>query len=224
MSRYCSLCGRSFCSAQALEQHQRYKVHSYVCDCGKTLYSQTAFEQHTSSRVHAERTFECPLCEQKFKQPSAIAHHVESGICPRAAPVTRQQVTAAVHALKIVPQISIQHRIEGPTSGVPNDSIFIPSTLYTATELAWSPFSRAYECYLCPRKFRSLDSLNQHLNSAAHDRHEFRCPKKKCGRTFKLISAFIQHIESEACGLARFKQIERHTKALTDRFTRLLTM
>ncbi|KZV70594.1 hypothetical protein PENSPDRAFT_579077, partial [Peniophora sp. CONT] len=188
--------------------------HNWCFDCSKDFSSPQALQQHESSRVHAARDFDCPFCGQGFKQPSAIAHHVESGFCPRASGIHRHQVTNAVHRLNIVPTISISRRIAGGPS----------STLitYTATDRAWNADVGAYECYLCHRTFRGLSALNTHLNSPAHDRDEFRCPKKQCGRQFKVISALIQHIESEACGLARFQQIEDHTRALTDQFSRML--
>jgi len=212
---YCRPCDRYFVHAEALRSHlTESEKHNWCFTCSKDFASYSALQQHNNSRVHAARDFDCPLCGARFKQPSAIAHHVESDTCERAPAVTRHQVTSAVHRLGI-PAISISRRIEGPSkSGV--------LVSYTATERAWNGLVQAYECYLCHRTFKRLDSLNLHLNSAAHDQDEFCCPKKKCGRKFTVISALIQHIESEVCGLARFAQIEEHTRALTDQFSRLL--
>jgi hypothetical protein len=142
--------------------------------------------------------------------PSAVAHHIESGACHKG--INRHTVTAAVHALKIIPTISIGRRIDG--SAKP------PIVTNIATALSFNGFG--YECYLCHRTFGTLPSLNTHLRSAAHDAKEFKCPGKKCGRQFKVISALIQHIESEACGLAKFKQVEDFAADLTSRFLRLL--
>ncbi|KZV70593.1 hypothetical protein PENSPDRAFT_752398 [Peniophora sp. CONT] len=192
--------------------------HNWCFECSKDFSSPHALQQHESSRVHAARDFDCPLCGQGFKQPSAIAHHVESGSCPRAPGVHRHQVTNAVHNLNIAPTISISRRITGGPG-----SSSTPLITYTATDRAWNYDINAYECYLCHRTFGALNALNTHLNSPAHDRDEFRCPKPQCGRQFKVISALVQHIESEACGLARFQQIEDHTRALTSQFPRMLT-
>jgi hypothetical protein len=59
-----------------------------------------------------------------------------------------------------------------------------------------------------------------HLSSPAHDDDEFKCPR--CKRTYKLIPGLIQHIETEACGMARFEQVEDQANALTGQFARLL--
>jgi len=71
------------------------------------------------------------------------------------------------------------------------------------TELAFN--GTAYECYLCHRTFRTLNALNSHVGSPAHDANEFECPK--CEREFKLISSLMQHIEREVCGIAKFNSI-----------------
>ena len=123
-----------------------------------------------------------------FKSPSGIALHIESG-CHK---ITRHQVTAAVRAMNIVPNLTIK-RITGPVR--PSTSV----TTYIATEASFN--GTAYECYLCGRTFRKLSGLNGHLNSPAHDDDEFRCPG--CKREFKLISGFVQHLESRVCGLAK---------------------
>jgi hypothetical protein len=170
-------------------------------------YELTRKIQHSSSRVHKSRDLNCPLCSKSFKVPSAIALHIESGACHN---ISRHQVTAAVHSLKIVPTISISRRL----GGIGRATI----TKYSATELAFN--GSAYECYLCHRTFGILNSLNAHLNSPAHDADEFKCPK--CKVAFKLISGLIQHIESEVCGMAKFKQVEDQTSALTSQFARLL--
>lgn len=162
------------------------------------------------------RDLKCPFCSRQFGQPSAIAQHVESGACKGAKAVDRHKVAAAVHALEISPTISIARRLEGPR---------VSSTTFTmATEMAWNSRVSAYECYLCHRPYKSLIGLNQHLASPAHDQNEFRCPKATCAKEFKVVSALIQHIESEVCGLARFADVHDHTRALTDRFSRMLKL
>lgn len=165
--------------------------------------------------MHDSADFNCPLCSKSVTVPSAIAHHIESGACHN---INRHQVTAAVHALKIIPTISLSHRLEG---GVNKSN---PSTRtvihYSANERSFN--GTAYECYLCRSTFRTLASLNSHLNSAAHDADEFKCPK--CKKKCTLISGLIQHIESNSCGVAKFTQIADQTSALTAQFSRLLKL
>ncbi|OAX41879.1 hypothetical protein K503DRAFT_767274 [Rhizopogon vinicolor AM-OR11-026] len=148
------------------------------------------------------------MCPKRFKVPSSIAQHIESGVCHKSS---RAQVTAAAHALKFVPTISISRRIEGRTPRV---------VTYYATERAFN--GTAYECYLCHRTFRTLRALNTHVSSPVHNANEFRCPK--CKRKFKLISGFMQHIEREACGIARFQAVGDLTKGLIDLFKKRLTL
>ncbi|KAJ8494949.1 hypothetical protein ONZ45_g13059 [Pleurotus djamor] len=156
----------------------------------------------------------CPFCEEKFKSPSGVAFHVESG-CHK---VTRHQVTAAVHALNIVPTISISHRIAGGSSNHRTDAL----TTLIATEASFN--GKAYQCCLtgCRKSFQTLAALNSHLNSPAHDRDEFKCPK--CSTKFKLISGLVQHIESGVCKAAQLKKVEEYYGDLTAAFTRALKL
>jgi uncharacterized Zn-finger protein len=153
----------------------------------------------------------CPFCPSYFTSPSAVAHHIESG----CHGITRHQVTHAVKSLNIVPSICVTQRIEGASPTPPTTVEY-----YVASPRAFN--GRAYGCFLCQRKFQSLHSLSDHLNSAAHDANEFKCPK--CEKRFKLVSALTQHIESAACGLAQLPQIQKRFQRLTARFSRLITM
>ena len=74
-----------------------------------------------------------------------------------------------------------------------------------ATTRAWN--GSAYECYLCHRKFATLPRLNQHLASPAHAEKMYHCPVvlRGCGAEFRTLSGFCQHMESEQCGVHRFK-------------------
>ena len=65
----------------------------------------------------------------------------------------------------------------------------------------------SFECYLCHRTFVQLLGLNQHLNSPVHAQKGYHCPGawKGYGAKFKTLSGFCQHMESEQCGVHRFK-------------------
>ena len=153
----------------------------------------------------------CQFCPSYFASPSAVAHHIESG----CHGITRHQVTHVVKSLHIVPNICIAKRIEGAS----------PTPPTTIRYYAASPSSfngRAYACFLCQRVFRSLSSLSDHLNSAAHDANQFKCPK--CKKRFKLVSALIQHIESAACNIAGLQQVQDHFQGLSAHFSRLISL
>lgn len=79
-----------------------------------------------------------------------------------------------------------------------------------ATERSWNGYS--YECCLCPRTFGSLQALNNHLKSPAHEQNLYRCPGRGCGREYKLLSGLVQHVESESCGLMKFAAVQQQAK------------
>ncbi|PBK69317.1 hypothetical protein ARMSODRAFT_157332 [Armillaria solidipes] len=149
------------------------------------------------------------MCSKKFKAPSEIAAHIESGGCNPN--INRHHVSAAIHAMHISPPITITRRIEGPVN---------PVVHFSATDRAFN--GKAYEYYLCHVEFSTLQSLNLHLNSPVHDANEFKCPKRRCGKKFKVVSALIQHIESESCGLARFTTVQMEAMLLTGQFAQLV--
>ncbi|EIM84206.1 uncharacterized protein STEHIDRAFT_82087 [Stereum hirsutum FP-91666 SS1] len=210
---FCDSCNRVFVDREGLFQHlAASSSHNWCFVCSRDFATAQGLEQHSQSRVHKPSDLKCPLCSSRFTVPSAIAQHIESGACHNGS---RHQVTAAVRSLNIASPISVSHRL---TQGPPTSVI----VSYQATELAFNPRINAYECYLCHGTFRTIHALNRHLNSAAHDQDEFKCPK--CRRLFTLVSGLIQHIESEVCGLARFQQVEDEAHELMTRFTRALTM
>jgi len=79
-----------------------------------------------------------------------------------------------------------------------------------ATERAWNGYG--YECYLCARQFPTLRRLNSHIESPVHEQDLYRCPKSSCGRTFKVLSGLVQHVESESCGVMRFMQVQQQAR------------
>lgn len=75
-----------------------------------------------------------------------------------------------------------------------------------ATNRSWN--GRAFECYLCSREFTTLQSLNSHIKRPVHEKNLYRCPKRSCGREYKLLSGLVQHLESESCDVMRFGNIQ----------------
>ncbi|KAK7470472.1 hypothetical protein VKT23_001898 [Stygiomarasmius scandens] len=211
---YCRTCDRSFIHREALYQHlSASAIHNWCFVCSRDFEHPVDLARHNASRVHEPADMKCPLCSRMFKSPSDIANHIESGSAGHSR-INRHHVTAAVHRMEITPPISISRQIAGPPS--------IPTvTEYVVTQLAFN--GKAYECYLCHRQCRTLRGLNDHLNSPAHDDDQFQCPHGKCGKQFTVISALIRHIESESCGLAKFRTVEKYTNQLTAQFSRLLT-
>ena len=128
--------------------------------------------------------------------------HCESGTCPSG--VTRQAVD------RVVARIDRGGIITNPARMIENTVV----TQTWATERSWNGY--AYECFLCHKDFRTLNALNQHLQSPAHQESKYRCPPAwdGCRAQFKTLSALMQHVESGTCGVERFRR--RFTNVIND--------
>lgn len=93
------------------------------------------------------------------------------------------------------------------------------NSTYTASNASWN--GNAWECYLCHRKFDRLAGLNQHLNSTAHKQNLYHCPQSTCRANFKTLASFLNHLESETCGYARFDHVQRQMEGLVSSTRRL---
>jgi hypothetical protein len=90
---------------------------------------------------------------------------------------------------------------------------------YYATDASWN--GSWYECYLCHGSYRTLASLNQHLASPRHQQKIYICPLESCRTRFTTLSALCQHIESERCGISRFKAVQNALDNLVGRVARI---
>lgn len=113
----------------------------------------------------------------------------------------------------MIPAISLRPTVEGAIATVPRSLV-----TYHATENAFN--GNGYECHICSKVFHTLNSLDKHLNSPAHDDEEFQCPK--CNIKFTLTSGLISHLESRSCGLSGIQDVEQRFEAMTDQFSHLL--
>ncbi|KAF9012009.1 hypothetical protein BDQ17DRAFT_1387519 [Cyathus striatus] len=212
---FCMKCLHHFDTIHDLLQHYAdSKNHNWCFACSKDFESAKRLRKHYRSIVHLPKNLQCPLCTKKFKYPSAVADHIESG----KHKLTRKQVTFAVHSLGVIPTISVEGRIQQGTD---------ISTLPSMPKLVANPSAfdgQSYRCHLpqCERTFRTLLSLEKHLNSAAHDEDEFKCPNPECDRAFKLVSGLIRHVESETCSLTNVKEVTDRFMAMTAQFTKLI--
>lgn len=213
-SSHCKICVKDFPTSGQLQTHKRQE-HNWCFICSRDFPSALALQHHNASIVHVNRHISCRVagCDKQFKTPSGAAHHLESHTHEH---IHRHAVTAVAQTMEIIPSISLNKRIAGDTATM------TPQTSYVATAASWN--GTHFECFLCKRGFKDLGSLNLHLNSAAHDVDEFRCPNEKCGRQFTLISGFVQHLESKACKLADLRQIQGRFDDLAAQFDRLLDL
>ncbi|TDL14542.1 zinc finger protein, partial [Rickenella mellea] len=75
-----------------------------------------------------------------------------------------------------------------------------------ATSRSWN--GHAFECFLCHGDFRTLHSLNAHLQSPKHQEKIYRCPQSTCQIEVSAMSSLIQHVENGSCGVRMFKQVQ----------------
>ena len=153
-----------------------------------------------------------------FKTPSGMAMHLENSDC-RNKRINRHQVTDAVRSMNLTPNICIA----GPSIQA-STSTHITGSLMIATQASFNERHGHYDCPLpdCNKHFRKLDALNRHLNSPAHDVSQFKCPG--CGKEFKLISGFVQHVEGRTCTSSVSRQLEDHIDLLAGKLSRRLRL
>ncbi|CCM05279.1 uncharacterized protein FIBRA_07491 [Fibroporia radiculosa] len=198
----CHLCIKFYDDHLTLQAHCREEHPLYCGTCRRWFKNESGLEGHLKSSIHQERTLACPgrLCTKLFLSGAGLVNHLESGACRSG--VSRQQINC------LAIQYDKNNIITNPARLIHgSDGYAAPESVVTiwATESAFN--GRMYECLLCHREFRKLHSLNEHLGSPAHDEEIYRCPKdwQGCGAEFRTLSALCQHVESESCGIRRFK-------------------
>ena len=168
--------------------------------------------QHLNSSVHRPKDVFCPFrgCDKTFVSRSALLLHLEEGSCRSG--IDRTAIN------KYVRQYDTNNIITDPsrllTSGTASEN-----TKYYASERSWNGYK--YECYLCHGTYTSLSSLNQHLASPIHQNKIYICPASTCRARFTTLSALCQHIESEKCGVSKFKAVQHTMDSLLGQMGRL---
>ena len=146
-----------------------------------------------------------------------MAMHLENGDCKNKK-INRHQVTHAVRSMNLTPNICVAgaSSIQAPAPMVMDGSVLI------ATQASFT--GSQYVCPFpdCNKRFPKLERLNRHLDSPAHDASQFKCPG--CSKEFKLISGFVQHIESRTCASSTSRQLEDHVDRLAGKLSRRLRL
>ena len=158
-----------------------------------------------NSKTHVGRNILCPFCKSGFATASGVAHHVESASCPKAPSMNRSTILRILQSRDpkcIITNKQIEWQPEEQCE-------------YRATQRAFNGYS--WECYLCHKTYRTVASLNQHLNSPTHQSKAYHCINQaRCGKQFVSLAALFNHLESESCGAMRFHQVAQAHKQLTD--------
>ncbi|EON98955.1 putative zinc finger protein [Phaeoacremonium minimum UCRPA7] len=185
-------CRESWPSDQMACDHE-INDHHYCRDCDRTFMNLNNIRMHLKSRAHLGQTIGCPFCSKAFTTATGLIHHLENGACPQASHIDRDSIYRFV-------------RLKDPGGLISKNIIgWTGSEQYEASKKAWNGYG--YECRLCHREFKALNSLNQHLNSPVHQQNLYHCPNAGCRQDFKNLAGIINHLESESCGFTRFDNV-----------------
>ncbi|OSX58514.1 hypothetical protein POSPLADRAFT_1152740 [Postia placenta MAD-698-R-SB12] len=211
----CDGCNAFFHTWNALQQHRLAK-HNYCAPCERHFRSAQGLAMHLDSLAHRLRRFVCPgrHCSRRCKCAAGLVAHLESGAC--ASGMDRSSVNS------LAVDIDQSNIITNPTRLLSyHDGVITTGTVITAYATPRSFNGRSFECFMCHRHYQTLEGLNEHLASPAHDEQLYRCPQALhgCGTEFRTLSALCQHVESEKCRIRRFnapmqKVIESMASAL----------
>ncbi|RAH53810.1 hypothetical protein BO85DRAFT_503980, partial [Aspergillus piperis CBS 112811] len=203
-----------------------------LCDkCDRGFSSKAALMQHQRSLVHRPLSnLECIVskCQKRFKSPSALLHHLESGTCRSSMNreklndiirlhdtnhvISGQAQPSRIYALDETLSVSSDYSTRFQVIYTPSSAASV-SSLYLAEPSP--PGAHVFDlktvdsgrksCLDCSRTFKSVQSLMQHRQSAAHTSAIFSCPTALLSRepalkqSFSTLSGLAQHLEAGAC-------------------------
>ncbi|KAF8899323.1 hypothetical protein BD779DRAFT_1488197 [Infundibulicybe gibba] len=205
---YCPTCRRVFRSEYGLTEHYRQSpAHHYCASCDRLFRSESNLNTHLRSSIHCPKDVICPGCQQGFVSRSAMILHLEAGTCRSG--LNRKTID------RIIQQYDRNHIITDP-SRLLTGSVNVE---YSATDAAWNGYS--YECYFCHNTYRTLLALNQHLASPRHQAKIYICPLNTCKLRCSTLSGLCQHIESEKCGVFKFRAVREAMDDLVNGMKRI---
>jgi len=207
---YCSSCRRVFKNDFGLKEHYRLSsAHQYCSPCDRHFQSASNLQTHLNSSIHRPKEVKCPFrCGMAFVSRSALVLHLEAGGC--SSGIDRKTVN------RYVRQFDKSGVITDPSRLLTSGS---EDVTYMATRASWN--GRGYECYLCDNEYSTLKGLNQHLTSPRHQEKVYICRGPSCGCRFVALSALVQHIESEKCGVLKYRAVQSTMDSLLGQMGRL---
>ncbi|KAF4612362.1 hypothetical protein D9613_004354 [Agrocybe pediades] len=207
---YCSPCNKVFVNEYGLHEHYRQSPRHFWCVPCKRLFSSASNYNSMNSATHRPKDVTCPFkCGGAFVSRSAMVLHLESGSC--SSGVTRQMID------RYIRQKDTNNIITDPSRMIGGSSQ--QDVTYIASERSWN--GHGYQCCLCQHEFRSLRALNSHLASPKHQDKVYICRGPNCNLRFSVVSALVQHIESEKCGVLRFKSVQSAMDSMLGSMARL---
>jgi hypothetical protein len=230
----CRECNRVFKNDAALQKHLSSVVHNPLSKieciaerCTQSFTAPSAFLHHLESGA-------CPSGMDRHKLSALIIGHDLEGLVSSPREIT------GVSWVNISGCSLHNEEDEGAVSTASAEEegwevISIPDTSSFDSDLLTPPPSTESNsdssslshhlpaknrCPMCPparSPFRTAQSLQQHLLSAAHDRPIFHCPlslsstkstPKRKRKSFSTVSGLAQHLESGSCqgGMVTFRK------------------
>ncbi|KAF8148788.1 hypothetical protein K438DRAFT_1625326 [Mycena galopus ATCC 62051] len=212
MHDYCQRCEVHFDDSEELEDHYRTD-HHYCSSCRKFFQNELGLHEH-----YRQSTFHhyCVPCKRLFQSASNLTSHQNSSLHrPKDVPCPGKGCGLAFVSRSAL----ILHLESGSCRSGADRQTINRYTTYVASARAWNGME--YECYLCHAGYRTLASLNQHLASPRHQEKQYICPLNVCREPFTTLSGLCQHIESERCGVAKFKVVQNTMDDLMGKMRRL---
>lgn len=197
-----------------LPEQQQSPAGRQICYGTSDSTQANTHHQHLRGAAHLKDSFPCPFCKkvsltlglnqkdftdalQGFTVASGVAHHLETGSCPRATNLNRESIYKVINARDTASVLTNKLLSWNGTANAE----------YVANAASWN--GHAYECYLCHRDFITLAALNQHLGSPVHKQKLYRCFGGGCGKQFAALAQLFNHLESESCGAVRFGNVQK---------------
>ncbi|KAI1817323.1 hypothetical protein GGS20DRAFT_533663 [Poronia punctata] len=189
----CTLCPMRFTTLEKKTRHEM-ENHFWCSKCQRAFKSLNNINMHLRSYVHLGSTIECPCCPKTFTTATGVSHHLETGSCPEAPNINRDQIYKFMCS-------------QDPDNIITNNLVdWKGSPAYQATSQSFN--GRYFECYLCHRSFKLLRQLNQHLRAPIHTEKLYHCPNVTCRQQFVSLGGIFNHLESESCEFMRFREVE----------------
>jgi hypothetical protein len=172
------------------------------------------FDSYSELQEHDHEVHDyCTECGRVFQNQHSLRQHLDSKL---------HRPSNIVCPGRKCNRSFIDNFITNPSrliGGPPGEYEPLMSASAWATERSWNGME--YECFLCHSTFKTLDRLNQHLQSPRHDEKIYKCPKLDCRVEFVTLSALCQHVERGSCGVRMFKQVQNAMESLTRGFNEI---
>lgn len=213
----CDICKRIFRRKSAARDHKKQTGHCVCEHCRKALGTKDGLEQH----INAVHHHKCPQCATTFRQKVLLKihqrgkNHCYCGDCNKTfgsstALTTHLQSSrhsTAFHCCDCDRDFQnsnaleqhLRHKVhKRPTLARPKPT---PTRPLQHVPASAKTTQLPHSCAQCPRKFKSLSCLQQHLQSLAHKPlSNLRCiAVASCKKKFLSPSALLHHLESGAC-------------------------